>query len=474
MSGYAETSSTTTAEVRGKVAALSALLAAGILFLVAANGFFTYSGALLYVQEQLYALLFAVAVQFAIAASLLALPYVRGLGKLAMLIVYAAALALSTLSAFLYVYNASLPERTDIHALGTASKALLSNKLSDALQLERARMELQRQELERAGRGVEEEVKLGLSSGLGPGRGPEYYRKVEFYQEVRTRSDLEEKRFEEAQLIIAEITRKLSASDDTTGLREQLIVLFSRLRAEIADPAAQDTLYRVSQEHLGTLLTPIEKAYFAVVDRDQFSISLLVSAIWAAIFDLIALFIGIIRYYLLKPTRPFFQRVYDGLTAFYVFVLRLVNLRSEARARFNHQHAAASPALNSTEMHAFATYLLAGSQLAQLADNDDPVEPLRTLLGYVEPLEIEKPKNSVGIRYEQIESEPRMKALLSMLMQSGVLLSDRDHRCYLLNPSAEVAQKVLVFIRVGMKSQPEQLENFHFMLQDRSAYAAAL
>ncbi|MGF1645291.1 MAG: hypothetical protein ACFCUJ_16760 [Thiotrichales bacterium] len=461
------------ADVRPKVAALSALLSAGILFLVAANGFFTYSGALLYVQEQLYALLFAVAVQFAIAASLLALPYVRGLGKLAMLVVYAAALALSTLSAFLYVYNASLPERQDVHALSTESKALLSNKLSDALQLERTRMEAQRQALERAGRGVEEEVKLGLSSGLGPGRGPEYYRKVETYQEIRTLMELEEKRFTAAQQVIDEITRKLAASSDESGLREQLIVLFSRLRTEIGDPTAQESLYRINQEHLGTLRTPIEKAYHAVVDRDQFSISLVVSAIWAAIFDLIALFIGIIRYYLLKPTRPFFQRMYDGLTAFYVFALRLVNLRGEARARYSQQHATTSPALNSTEMHAFATYLLAGSQLALQADSDDPVEPLRTLLGYVEPLEIEKPRNSVGIRYEQIESEPRMKTLLSMLLQSGVLLSDREHRCYILNSSAEVAQKVLVFIRVGMKSQPEQLENFRFMLQDRSAFGAA-
>ena len=88
-----------------KIQALGAFLSIGILVLVASNGFFTYSGARLYINQPLYALLFAVAVQFAIAATLLALPYIRGLGKLVLITLYAAALMLSTLSAFTYIYQ---------------------------------------------------------------------------------------------------------------------------------------------------------------------------------------------------------------------------------------------------------------------------------------------------------------------------------------------------------------------------------
>ena len=71
---------------------LSYFLGAGVIFLVSCNGFFTYSGATLYIREPVYAVLFAIAVQFAIAATLLALPNVKGLGRLIMLVVYALSL----------------------------------------------------------------------------------------------------------------------------------------------------------------------------------------------------------------------------------------------------------------------------------------------------------------------------------------------------------------------------------------------
>ncbi len=455
---------------RTKIAGLSALLGAGILFLVAANGFFTYSGALLYVQETEYAILFAIAVQFAIGASLLALPFVRGLGKLAMLVVYVAALTLSTLSAFTYVYNASLPEKRDVHALGTEAKALISNKLSDALQQERTRIDEERQKLERLSRGVEEEVRLGLSSGLGPGKGPEYYRKLEEFQTHKTLMEGEEKRFKNAQAIVAEIKGKL-AQAETPALRDELIVLFSSLRVELGDPQAKEAILRTTQEHLGVLKTPVERAYDAVVNPDQFSIGVVVSAVWAAMFDLIALFLGVIRYYLLRPSRSIFHALYEGLAGFYTFLLKLAHLRSDARGRFQRAAAINGPALNSTEMHAFATYLLAGSQLSQDESSNDPVEPLRTLLSHVEPLALEKSKNSVGIRFEQLEDKPRLNPLLAMLIQSGVLINDRENRCYVLNPATDMAQKVLVFIRIGMKNQPEQIDSMRFLLQGRGPVA---
>ncbi len=85
---------------------LSIVIALVILILTGINGIFTYSGALLYIGEMFYAILFAIAVQFAISISLIALPYVKGLGKPVLILVYIGATALSTLSAYTYIYNA--------------------------------------------------------------------------------------------------------------------------------------------------------------------------------------------------------------------------------------------------------------------------------------------------------------------------------------------------------------------------------
>ena len=47
---------------------------------------------------------------------------------------------------------------------------------------------------------------------------------------------------------------------------------------------------------------------------------MIVGVIWAAVFDLVALFLGIVRYYLLNPGKPFFQGIYDGLLGIAVFL----------------------------------------------------------------------------------------------------------------------------------------------------------
>ena len=60
---------------------IARIISVVIFVLAAINGIFTFSGAHLFIKEMLFAALFAVAVQFSIAVSLIALPYVsRGLG----------------------------------------------------------------------------------------------------------------------------------------------------------------------------------------------------------------------------------------------------------------------------------------------------------------------------------------------------------------------------------------------------------
>ena len=57
---------------------------------------------------------------------------------------------------------------------------------------------------------------------------------------------------------------------------------------------------------------------------------MIVGVIWAVVFDLVALFLGIVRYYLLNPGKPFFQGIYDGLLGIAVFFMKLFHLRKEA------------------------------------------------------------------------------------------------------------------------------------------------
>ena len=454
--------------------ALGWLLGAGIVFLVACNGFFTFSGARLYIHEPLYAILFAVAVQFAIAAALLALPWVRGFGRLVMLVVYVAALALSTLSAFTYIYNTSLPEGRDVHALDTHLKATLSTELSEAFKGERDHVAAQRQALAEMRRAVQEEAERGLHSGKGPGKGREYYTKLEAYQAAADRFADLERRFAAASATYREISERLARPGGGAEEREGLIVLFSRLAAQSALPQTGERLKEIVAQQLGTLRNPVERAINDLLDHRNYSVTLIVSAIWAAIFDLLALFIGVVRYYLLRPDYSLFARLHDGLVGLATFLLRLGHVRQEARARYRTQGLPAAEPLNSPEMQNFATYLLAGSQLAQEEGSEnDPTEPLRTLTGFIEPLALDKPKNSVGIPYETIHTMPRLKTLLAMLVQSGVFINDLRRECYILNASADAAQKVMVFLRLGMKDQPEKLEQVRFMLGEQPPLPSA-
>jgi len=106
---------------------IAKIISVAIFVLASINGIFTFSGANLFIDEIIFAALFAVAVQFSIAVSLIALPYVKGLGKLVLLVVYTAALTLSTLSAYTYIYNAGLPGTlADSTSVNTQLKASVS------------------------------------------------------------------------------------------------------------------------------------------------------------------------------------------------------------------------------------------------------------------------------------------------------------------------------------------------------------
>ena len=447
--------------------ALNYFLGAGVVFLVICNGFFTYSGATLYIREPLFAALFAIAVQFAIAATLLALPNVRGLGRLVMLVVYVAAFMLSTLSAFTWVYNTSHPEGVDMKAVNTKLRATVSSLASDALHAERAYIENERNLVAQAQRSMEEEALRGYNSGAGPGKGPKYYAKEETWRRMSERLTEEEQHYQEATKLYEQINTLLSQPGDDHQ-RENLIVLFSKLRTHTTTDEANRLLDQINTDYLGQLQNPVERAITAIVDRSKYSITMIVSVVWAAIFDLLALFIGVIRYYLLKPDRSLAQGFYDGVVDFMTFLFRIRHIGQEARFRYQEKGGARIEAVNSPEMQSFATYLLAGSQLSLKEGETDATEPLRTLSAYIEPLGLARPKNSIGIPYDTVHEETRLKTLMALLVQTGVFINDLRNQCYILSNRHDMAGKVMVFLRLGMKDQSEKLENVQFLLNPQA------
>ncbi len=434
-----------------------ALLISLVIFVLAGiNGIFTWSGAHLFIKEPLYALLFAVAVQFSIAISLIALPFVRGLGKLVLLLVYSAALILSTLSAYTFIYNSGLPgSLADVKAVDTGLKAEVAGRLSEIMLAEQAAIDAETERLAFLKRQAEEEALRGYRSGRGAGKGPEYYRKLEELQADEVRFAAVQRDHEQARQLYQRMNEVLAKP--TQDQREQLILLLSKLKARLNTEQGRALATELAQGRLAVLQSPVEKAMARIVDRDHFSIQLVVSVVWAAVFDLLALFLGIIRYYILKPSRSLLGSLYDGIAALVTFVIRLGYIRKHARQRFNQelQQQSHGTPLNSAEMQSFATYVMAGS-LFSAEEGQDALEPLKKLIGHIEPLKLPEQPSAVGIPFEVLEQQQDMKTLMAMLIQNEVFLSDVEHQAYRLNPGSEMAQKILVFIRMGLKDDQRQ------------------
>jgi len=432
---------------------ISLLISLAILFLTTANGYFTYSGAHLYLKEPIYAILFAVAVQFAIAISLLALPFVRGFGKLTLIVVYAAALTLSTLSAYTYVYNGSLPGDHSVESVDTGMRASISNDLSEVLRIERNMVNDAGLELRELKRLVDEEAKNGGRSGLGPGKGAVYYQKLDNYENALAETALMREDIKSIEKSIGKITDQLA--DKNGAQREKLLVEMATLRALTHSPESQKILHEINAMQLGKLQNPVERALGDLMSMRNYSIQMTVSVIWAGVFDLIALFLGVIRYYLIRPDYSIMQTVYDFILSGAMFIKRLMNLEKEVNLRYTKEQGIQVEdheiPLNSAEMRSFATKLMVGSQMAAHKKND-PSEPIRALIGHIEPVNRdEDSEQAVGIPFAAVEKEPRLKTLLAMLVQSGVFLKRLSLEYYVLNSDESMAQKVMVFIRMGSK-----------------------
>ena len=442
-----------------------AMIIGVVIFILAAiNGIFTFSGAHLFIEEIVFAALFAVAVQFSIAVSLIALPYVRGLGKIVLLLVYTAALTLSTLSAYTYIYNAGLPgSLADSESVSTQLKADVADKLSEIILVEQSFIDAQTERLAFLKRQAEEEALRGYRSGLGAGKGPEYYKKMEQLAADEVRFEAQKRNYAEARVIYEQMDQSLKS--DADDQRESLILSLSKLKANINTDEAKTLVTEISQGKLAVILSPVETAMGVILDRDSYSIQLGVSIVWAAVFDLLALFLGIIRYYILRPNYSILNGIYDAITTFVTFIIRLGYVRKDARQKYqqNLQKQSHGTPLNSSEMQSFATYVMAGS-LFSAEKGQDALAPLQKLISHIEPLKLEDDPRGVGIPFEVVDEHKDMRTLMAMLIQNEVFLSNVLKEAYVLNPGSEMAQKILVFIKMGLKDPNKQKDLARFMM----------
>ena len=443
---------------------IAGIISVVIFVLAGINGIFTYSGANLFIQEMEYALLFAIAVQFSIAISLIALPYVKGLGKLVLLVVYLAALTLSTLSAYTFIYNAGLPGAiSNSHSVNTQLKAKVADQISNIMLIEQQFVDSKTEQLAYLNRQAEEEALRGFRSGLGAGKGPEYYKKIEQLKADEVRFEAQKRNFNQARNINAEMD--LALAQNSKDQREQLILLLSKLKSVLITDESKSIATSISQDKLGVIVSPVETAMAVIMDRDAYSIQLIVSIVWAAVFDLLALFMGIIRYYILRPDYSILPAIYDSIAAFMTFIIRLGYIRKDARQKYNMdlQKQSHGTPLNSSEMQSFATYVMAGS-LFSAGENQTAIEPLQNLISHIEPLKLEDDPRGVGIPFEVVDEKRDMKTLMAMLIQNEVFLSNVEHQAYMLNPGSEMAHKILVFIKMGLKDSSRENEIASFLI----------
>lgn len=443
---------------------IAKIISVVIFVLASINGIFTFSGAHLFIEEMVFAALFAIAVQFSIAVSLIALPYVRGLGKLVLLVVYSAALTLSTLSAYTFIYNAGLPgSLADSTSVNTQLKARVADQLSEVILAEQSFIDAKTERLAFLERQAEEEALRGYRSGLGAGKGPEYYKKMESLAADKVRFEAQKRKFDEAKQIYAQMDAELKIKSDDQ--REKLILLLSQLKSVIITERAKELVTDISQGKLAVILSPVETAMGVILDRENYSVQLIVSIVWAAVFDLLALFMGIIRYYILRPDYSILTAIYESIAAFVTFIIKLGYIKKDARQKYNLelQNQSHGTPLNSSEMQSFATYVMAGS-LFSASDDEDAVAPLQNLISHIEPLKLENDPRGVGIPFNVIDELQEMKTLMAMLIQNEVFISDVENRAYVLNPGSEMAHKILVFIKMGLKDPSKQKDISRFMI----------
>ena len=78
-------------------------------------------------------------------------------------------------------------------------------------------------------------------------------------------------------------------------------------------------------------------------------------------------------------------------------------------------------------------------------------------------LKLPEDPRGVGIPFDTLDQHREMKTLMAMLIQNEIFFSNVEHQAYVLNPGSEMAQKILVFIKMGLTDSSKQKEVARFL-----------
>ena len=104
-----------------------------------------------------------------------------------------------------------------------------------------------------------------------------------------------------------------------------------------------------------------------------------------------------------------------------------------------------------------------GYQVSTAGEGQDAIEPLQKLIAHIEPLKLPEDPRGVGIPFDTLDQHREMKTLMAMLIQNEIFFSNVEHQAYVLNPGSEMAQKILVFIKMGLTDSSKQKEVARFL-----------
>ena len=163
----------------------------------------------------------------------------------------------------------------------------------------------------------------------------------------------------------------------------------------------------------------------------------------------------------------FLNSIYEGIRDLFMFIIRISHAKKDAHLHYKHEAESISyeMPLNSPEMQSFATSIMAGSFFSA-GEDEDALQPLQRLIGMIEPLKLEDNPRGIGLPFSVMDEAPELKTLMALLIRNEVFLASNKYKSYVLNPGSEMAQKILVFFKMGLKdgNRNKLFDNQHLVV----------
>ena len=424
-----------------------------IVVLVTANAYFTFSGAILFINEWVFALLFAIAVQFSIAFSLIAIPYISGFKKIITFVLYSIGLTLSMFSAYTFIYNTSIGNAYKQNHDLVFTK-LVSDYLSKVRYEEKECIKTIQSEIQDLKRAADEEAEYGIKSNKGPGKGKIYIHKKEQYEIKIDEYNLIKESYAKFKVLSDEIFTKLDESVD----HNKIITMISKVKEFFSCDASKIVKDDKIFEHISNIETPLERALNGLFDIKNLSSQTVMSILWAGIFDIIALFIGIIRYFLIQPHTPLTTKILNVKKKYILFrkslkdhelIEKEYNIERQYQLEYlkERELELERHKINSKDELEIKSFLSSIIATGIASNSKDALNHLQEFIELVKPLNLRDKPESIGFfysdvgidsnneskNYEQDTSKYRkLLPLIGFLVQHEVLINNVDKECYIV------------------------------------------